>query len=104
MIMGGYEEGNPNSGHGYVYKRPDGILVRCGGPAMCSVCAGDATREANLAETRNPDPDVNIGLVDFLSRKARMSASEMRKMAAMLNTAADLKERADARITLPPKS
>lgn len=52
---------------------------------------------------RDAEPDINIGLVDFLSRRARMSILEMRKMAAMLNMAADLKERADDRITLPPK-
>lgn len=46
--MTGYEEGNPNSGHGHVFKRPDGMLARCGGPAVCQVCAGDAARKAGL--------------------------------------------------------
>lgn len=31
-----------NSGHGYVWKRPDGLLARCGGPALCSECKVDA--------------------------------------------------------------
>ena len=26
------------SGHGHVIKNPNGILARCGGPALCSVC------------------------------------------------------------------
>jgi len=34
-----------NTGHGWVYPRPDGMKARCGGPAMCSTCAADATRK-----------------------------------------------------------
>lgn len=38
---------DPNSGHGHVYKRPDGVKARCGGPPMCSECARDmATLQA----------------------------------------------------------
>ncbi len=29
---------NPNSGHGHVHKRPDGVVMRCGGPAICKTC------------------------------------------------------------------
>jgi hypothetical protein len=28
-----------NTGHGHVTPRPDGVKMRCGGPAICSVCA-----------------------------------------------------------------
>ncbi len=28
-----------NTGHGHVNKRPDGVLARCGGPGICSVCS-----------------------------------------------------------------
>jgi hypothetical protein len=28
----------PNSGHGHVRKRPDGIRARCAGPTVCGVC------------------------------------------------------------------
>ena len=28
-----------NSGHGHVVPRKDGTKARCGGPAICSVCA-----------------------------------------------------------------
>lgn len=32
-----------NNGHGHVWKRPDGIRMRCGGPRLCRVCAQDAS-------------------------------------------------------------
>lgn len=32
-----------NFGHGWVWARPDGVKVRCGGPAICSKCARDQT-------------------------------------------------------------
>ncbi len=32
-------------GHGHVIPRPDGVKVRCGGPAMCPVCAGELARK-----------------------------------------------------------
>lgn len=28
----------PNSGHGHVRARPDGVRARCGGPRLCVVC------------------------------------------------------------------
>ncbi len=28
-----------NQGHGHVKPRPDGSRARCGGPALCNVCA-----------------------------------------------------------------
>jgi hypothetical protein len=31
-----------NSGHGHVRPRPDGVKARCGGPAICHVCALEA--------------------------------------------------------------
>lgn len=30
-----------NTGHGHVWKRPDGMLARCGGPGMCRDCSAD---------------------------------------------------------------
>lgn len=33
---------NPNTGHGHVRPRPDGVKARCGGPALCSECAREA--------------------------------------------------------------
>ena len=37
--------GNPNSGHGHVYPRPDGAVARCGGPRLCHQCAEDQARQ-----------------------------------------------------------
>jgi len=31
----------PNSGHGHVWKRPDGVKMRCGGPCLCAICSMD---------------------------------------------------------------
>jgi len=31
-----------NTGHGHAWKRPDGMVYRCGGPRMCKKCAADA--------------------------------------------------------------
>lgn len=33
-----------NSGHGHVWPRPDGLMARCGGPAMCPECKADQER------------------------------------------------------------
>jgi hypothetical protein len=33
-----------NTGHGHVYRRDDGVLARCGGPALCKECARDLVR------------------------------------------------------------
>lgn len=30
-----------NTGHGHAWRRPDGYLARCGGPAICRQCAQD---------------------------------------------------------------
>lgn len=39
------EESNPNTGHGHVYPRPDGVRARCGGPALCSICGAEYRRK-----------------------------------------------------------
>lgn len=36
------EPGYPNTGHGHVWPRPDGVKARCGGPAICSQCSREA--------------------------------------------------------------
>lgn len=45
---------NPNSGHGHVVPRPDGAKARCGGPALCNVCAVEAAQIR--AETNDEKP------------------------------------------------
>lgn len=42
-----------NVGHGHVFPRPDRHKARCGGPAICAVCAKDA---AKMAGEPRPDP------------------------------------------------
>lgn len=37
-----------NKGHGHVYKRPDGVQARCGGPRMCTECARDLAERAGI--------------------------------------------------------
>ena len=39
------EKRNPNSGHGHVYPRPDRVLMRCGGPGICSECSRDKAQQ-----------------------------------------------------------
>jgi hypothetical protein len=39
---------NTNTGHGWVRSRPDGVVMRCGGPALCSVCKQEAAELAKL--------------------------------------------------------
>lgn len=41
---------NLNQGHGHVFKRPDGLRMRCGGPRLCKDCARD------LAELQSTKP------------------------------------------------
>lgn len=47
-----------NTGHGHVFPRPDGVRARCGGPAICSMCAKD--QAARLQSEQKPaslEPD-----------------------------------------------
>lgn len=34
---------NDNTGHGHVWKRPDGLIAKCGGPKLCVECGGSGT-------------------------------------------------------------
>jgi hypothetical protein len=45
---GGEAECGPgsNTGHGHVWKRPDGVTARCGGPVLCLSCRADAKHYA----------------------------------------------------------
>lgn len=38
-------DGMTNTGHGWVYKRPDGRVARCGGPKICKECADDLVQK-----------------------------------------------------------
>lgn len=39
-----------NTGHGHVRPRPDGATARCGGPAICPICAREKARETTRAD------------------------------------------------------
>ena len=44
-----------NSGHGHVYRRPDGLKVRCGGPSICPECAKELAQLCTSLQTPSPD-------------------------------------------------
>lgn len=66
-----------NEGHGHVYKRPDGVRARCGGPAMCSECAHDLAQKMADEAARADDRDARIRAEGF-----RAGAEAMREAAA----------------------
>lgn len=35
-----------NTGHGWVWQRPDGVKARCGGPPLCKTCVRDQRLQA----------------------------------------------------------
>lgn len=42
MRNGDFDLLDPNSGHGVLRPRPDGMRARCMGPARCSACQAEA--------------------------------------------------------------
>lgn len=72
---------NPNTGHGWVFPRPDGMKARCGGPVMCSECAKDQARK--YASEHEPHVPLSTyesavkGRQDF--RKAYVGARQLLK-------------------------
>ena len=59
-----------NTGHGWVWIRPDHMRARCGGPALCAQCDQDMTDKLNGAT-------VSIAQADMVpeSNVARWSAN-----------------------------
>jgi len=46
---------DPNTGHGHVRLRPDGVKARCGGPGLCAECSRElAQMEAKQREKAQP--------------------------------------------------
>lgn len=56
-----------NTGHGHVWKRPDGARARCGGPRMCKECERDLALvhayEEKVADRRS---DALVELAEWL--------------------------------------
>lgn len=44
-----------NSGHGYAWRRPDGVLARCGGPSICQECSSDVLWNSQRLGTHQAD-------------------------------------------------
>lgn len=65
-----------NTGHGHVWKRPDGIKVPCGGPYICSQCAIDKAAYEDITpiyttkESRAVIDDTTVRLSDVMKRLA----------------------------------
>ena len=70
-----------NSGHGHVYRRPDGVKVRCGGPAICPECAHDCEQLHILAAQRAVAPTEAAGCPNSAAPASTLSKREM--LAAM---------------------
>jgi hypothetical protein len=68
---------NPNTGHGHVFERPDGVRMRCGGPALCADCARDQVRkDQSLKSTTHPDQFLTAGEVSRRDNKRLIEAIE----------------------------
>lgn len=56
---------NPNTGHGHVRPRPDGVRARCGGPAMCRVCQQERAALDALQSTHPADASIVGAQIDM---------------------------------------
>lgn len=74
-----------NTGHGHVRHRPDGVKARCGGPAICSVCA------LELAQiTGNPVGTDTVMITEDLPAPGNVErAEELIALRAALRNMAD---------------
>lgn len=69
-----------NTGHGHVWKRPDGMVARCGGPAICKECAADQAQIIPETETwthgYNSCLHVAISALNFLASYPRPTGGQ----------------------------
>ncbi len=77
-----------NHGHGHVRPRPDGVKARCGGPALCSVCAAEL---AQMGFEHIPESSLPQKLVYATNQlaDARQVLFEMDKIVADLRAKLD---------------
>ena len=57
-----------NTGHGHVWKRPDGVRARCGGPGMCRSCAGDKADMEKASERQSFSMDRHVELMEYAAK------------------------------------
>ncbi len=62
-----------NTGHGHVRPRPDGMRARCGGPAICPVCAREQEQMLAGAEISVDDEaqDEERALIEHIEQIKR---------------------------------
>lgn len=73
-----------NSGHGHVWRRPDGDKASCGGPGVCVQCSQDFVDASGFLQ----EPDRPSELVRALGEviaSARLSAIDMGKLTDVQN-------------------
>ena len=71
-----------NSGHGHVYRRPDGVKVRCGGPSICPECAKELAQLCTSLQTPSPDT-LSPGCLNSAAPASTLSKRELLAAMAM---------------------
>lgn len=64
-----------NTGHGHVYPRPDGVIVRCGGPRVCKECGVDAAQAAN-GDVSDLATNLRISLLEAQTKRLTSERDE----------------------------
>ncbi len=57
-----------DSGHGQVWKRPDGVTADCGGPKKCDDCSSDALMVAAMQQSINAVKPTSAAVVEIVER------------------------------------
>lgn len=66
-----------NTGHGWIWERPDGMRARCGGPGLCKTCAvdkSDKERSEREGVAANAPHDYAAGIVAGLEMAEKFMA------------------------------
>lgn len=67
---------NFNIGHGHVFPRPDGVMARCGGPAICSECALNLVQK-NRSNVEPADSMKTLNeILDSMDKDAKANIEE----------------------------